>query len=775
MLKYQNNLTDRSGNAVPNVEVTVTTTGGVLAQLYSDDGVTPKPNPLTTDANGYIEFYAADDRYNITVGGAGGYQDVEIYDVRALDVAAAKKAELSANDGATKVGTPEGTVQQALNARPTTPVLGAPGGSTLVGFSQDALGSAAELDVRSVLRETVSAKRFGAIADGNSHPISEWITSGRFANLADVQTAYPFVTSLTQEIDWAATQAASDYCASTKAALRLQSGTYVFGADSVVLTRVVTDAYQIIGDGCGDAYSITPIAGTTIKTSGVDAFRMETPYPTSAVLIHGIKFLGNEATKTGFLLNFTSVTRQVKNVWLSQVVGTYVGGLVKAYSATAVNLAYLIIDKAYTWGCDKVVFLDNVPATIFVIRDGLFHNCQNYALHLGRGAELSISDTWFESCNPAAIYKTGTFFLKLRLHSVYFENNTPSIPDRTSLLFGTNTDITLTGGTNLPGSFMTDNPFDLGGACYLSNFTSEVITVKGIGGVILTPDTIRPHHKFECQFHVPYSAAVPANSGDWLFGDTIAGNSAATTMAESSMPAYIAREYAPTRSNEICRGALTLAAPYATAGMLCASFVYQSANVNNGLGLNASFTVSGTVVQLNKTFSFPPESQYAPYFCVVSIPLAAGANPESAYIEVRANKWASLASVFSFALAESLPGNVSGAERTITNMLPIQGRTRRVSKTIAAAGNFTFVAQDRAAKQYNVTSELVINGGSGGLQRVASYGITTNGSKTREVSGTVLAPSVTVTPADGAHVDMLNIAVSNGSGSAIVVDFTWRY
>src|SRR5690349_9069367 len=51
--------------------------------------------------------------------------------------------------------------------------------------------------------EPISVKDFGAIGDGAQHPLS-----ARYATLADAQVDYPFATALTQEIDWAAIQAA---------------------------------------------------------------------------------------------------------------------------------------------------------------------------------------------------------------------------------------------------------------------------------------------------------------------------------------------------------------------------------------------------------------------------------------------------------------------------------------------------------------------------------------------------------------------------------------
>nr|WP_252491641.1 phage head-binding domain-containing protein [Escherichia coli] len=54
----------------------------------------------------------------------------------------------------------------------------------------------------------VTPEQFGAIGDGIAHPLSE-----RYATLAAAQAVYPFVTSLTQTIDWAACQAAENYAA----------------------------------------------------------------------------------------------------------------------------------------------------------------------------------------------------------------------------------------------------------------------------------------------------------------------------------------------------------------------------------------------------------------------------------------------------------------------------------------------------------------------------------------------------------------------------------
>jgi hypothetical protein len=51
----------------------------------------------------------------------------------------------------------------------------------------------------------LNVRQFGAICDGQSHPLSQ-----KYATLADAQAVYPFVTSLSQQIDYAALKATSN-------------------------------------------------------------------------------------------------------------------------------------------------------------------------------------------------------------------------------------------------------------------------------------------------------------------------------------------------------------------------------------------------------------------------------------------------------------------------------------------------------------------------------------------------------------------------------------
>ena len=65
MQKRFDSILDTKGAPVSGATVQVNTyPAGALATIYSDDGVTQKANPVSTDANGYFEYYAANGHYS---------------------------------------------------------------------------------------------------------------------------------------------------------------------------------------------------------------------------------------------------------------------------------------------------------------------------------------------------------------------------------------------------------------------------------------------------------------------------------------------------------------------------------------------------------------------------------------------------------------------------------------------------------------------------------------------------------------------------------------
>jgi hypothetical protein len=91
MQLYEDNVQDLYGNARPGVSVLVEYEGSP-ATIYSDNGVTPKANPLTTGAGGSFSFYAANGVYTLTAGEIS--ETVTLFD----------STELATSGGAALVG-----------------------------------------------------------------------------------------------------------------------------------------------------------------------------------------------------------------------------------------------------------------------------------------------------------------------------------------------------------------------------------------------------------------------------------------------------------------------------------------------------------------------------------------------------------------------------------------------------------------------------------------------------------------------------------------------
>ena len=129
------------------------------------------------------------------------------------------------------------TVSALVATVVTGAMLASASGSALIGHSMAAIGSVVR-PVQAVLRDAAfNPKDFGAIGDGQFHPLSE-----RFSTLGAAQAVYPFVTSLNQSLDWAGIQAALNAASANenvRGVVRLPLGYYVL-SDSVQVPNFCT-------------------------------------------------------------------------------------------------------------------------------------------------------------------------------------------------------------------------------------------------------------------------------------------------------------------------------------------------------------------------------------------------------------------------------------------------------------------------------------------------------------------------------------------------------
>lgn len=129
------------------------------------------------------------------------------------------------------------TVSALVGKVLTAAMLASASGSALIGHSVAAIGSLVR-PVQAVLRDQAfNPKDFGAIGDAQYHPLSE-----KYATLAAAKAVYPFVTALTQSLDWAGIQAALNAAAANdniRGAVLLPLGYYVL-TDSILMPNFVT-------------------------------------------------------------------------------------------------------------------------------------------------------------------------------------------------------------------------------------------------------------------------------------------------------------------------------------------------------------------------------------------------------------------------------------------------------------------------------------------------------------------------------------------------------
>jgi polygalacturonase len=127
MQKFFDVIQARTGDALANVTVTVYNSAGNAATLYSDNGVTVKANPTTTNADGEYSFYAANGTYSLTISNPG-YTTETRTGILLYDAADGTSATLGYNEGAANAVTR--TVQNKLQESISVKDFGAKGDGT---------------------------------------------------------------------------------------------------------------------------------------------------------------------------------------------------------------------------------------------------------------------------------------------------------------------------------------------------------------------------------------------------------------------------------------------------------------------------------------------------------------------------------------------------------------------------------------------------------------------------------------------------------------------
>lgn len=269
---------------------------------------------------------------------------------------------------------------------------------------------------------------FGAVGDGNTH-----LLSSRFATLAAAQAVYPHATALTQEIDWAALQAAVNYGPANGGPVGLPPAVLKIGASTVTL-RKCTGLFGFNANS-RDGISVEPNVSVIDATGNTNGIALSGPGNSVGITVQGLRLKNTSVSPssgsvginpggfgmgpiirdvnvTGFYwgvyLNFTQ-NALVENVWtdVQRFVGldvngaggtTIVGSLfanVKGQIADAANLRIEggaadvhvfnpLTDEGFN-GAASILVLDADGVTLNLGR--VFYTHTGYGIRLGNGVK----------------------------------------------------------------------------------------------------------------------------------------------------------------------------------------------------------------------------------------------------------------------------------------------------------------------------------------------------------------------------------------------------
>jgi hypothetical protein len=197
-----------------------------------------------------------------------------------------------------------------------------------------ATGSTTARSLANRFADVVNPIDFGAIGDGVSRPLSTI-----YATLAAAQSVYPFATSLSQELDWAAIQAA------VNEAMKVGKMVYITGAGPYMISDTIFIKIQralTYPPGLPpQAVHFAPNVNAIIKGFGTPTLKATNAIPyifeinnnfTFSVsapfycLIEGIGFDGNNLATTAIYSRFSMHNRYVHNrFWGSEEAIRYYG------------------------------------------------------------------------------------------------------------------------------------------------------------------------------------------------------------------------------------------------------------------------------------------------------------------------------------------------------------------------------------------------------------------------------------------------------------------
>lgn len=368
--RFDSILNDRNGKPVSGINVAVRTVAnhpnGALATIYSDEGITPAANPLTTDSLGYYEYYVADGDYSETIYGTGiatrYITDVTIED--GTTPVAGTFTTLNATGGGALTGT-----WTDLGSVTTVDINGGTVDGAVIGGTSRAAGNFTALDANSTLAVTDISTFSAALraADGSaaapSYSFANDTDTGRFRvttnSMADVvggQSQVLIETNVfrlrsTTEFGWSSGN--PDGAATDAILVRDAANTVAQrnGANAQVFRVGPSTGYAIVGDaGLGYATGLGgTVTQTTNKATGVTLSKVTGEITMNAAALAAdttVSFvLTNTAVATGDYLLVQHVSAGTAGAYACTAVAAAGSATINVRNITAASLSEAIVLK----------------------------------------------------------------------------------------------------------------------------------------------------------------------------------------------------------------------------------------------------------------------------------------------------------------------------------------------------------------------------------------------------------------------------------------------
>lgn len=260
--------------------------------------------------------------------------------------------------------------------------------------------------------DTISVRQFGAIGDGQFHPLSS-----RFTSLSQAQSNYPGATALSESLDGAAIQAAIDHAARLGEALQLRRCVHV-PAGRYRLSRSIRlpSNVSLIGDGLGVSIidnQSTPLNAPLIVNADPEAVSMSLRDLSLHGGTHGVRINvrqyvdGYEFLRVGFQL------QSDKNFECNRLlqIGSFTG-CTFAKAPYGVFVAEWTTNVANFYDCR---FEDHSRASLHLtaaevvnffggrFESGIGSNGREATVELTRAAAVNFHGVYFEGTHPVLL------------------------------------------------------------------------------------------------------------------------------------------------------------------------------------------------------------------------------------------------------------------------------------------------------------------------------------------------------------------------------------